>query len=119
EVAVSVANVNTPPVIVLPTTPAPEFIKGAAAILIDPAATVTDPDSAAFGVLTVAVSGFANADDRLAIRNQGTGAGQIGVSGTNVTYGGASIGTISGGVGFSPLVTRFNATATLTGVQAL
>ena len=36
---------------------------------------------------------------RLAIRNQGTGAGQIGVSGANVTYGGVTIGTYTGGSG--------------------
>jgi hypothetical protein len=93
-VAVSVANVNAPPVIELPTAPGPEFVKGGAAILIDPAATVTDPDSVSFegAVLTVAISGFASADDRLAIRNQG----QISTVGSGVTHNGTSIGTFSG-----------------------
>jgi RHS repeat-associated protein len=121
QVSVSVANVNSPPVIGLPTTPTPEFLKGGASILIDPAATVTDPDSVTFdaAVLTVAVSGFATADDRLAIRNQGTGAGQIGVSGNSVTYNGVNIGSFSGGAGFLPLLVQYNAAATLTSVQAL
>src|SRR5207247_736395 len=120
-VAVSVANLNTPPVIGLPTTPAPEFIKGGAATLIDPAATVTDPDSVSFdaAVLLAAVSGFASEDDRLAIRNQGTGANQISTSGSSVSYSGVNIGTFSGGVGFSPLLVQFNAAATLTSVQAV
>src|SRR5439155_8314684 len=121
QVSVAVANLNTPPGIDLPTTPPPEFFKGGPAVLIDPAATVTDSDTTSFNaaVLTVAVSGFATEDDRLAIRNQGTGADQIGVSGSTVTYAGLSIGTFSGGVGFSALVVRFNSGATLTAVQAL
>ena len=40
--------------------------------------------------------------DRLAIRNRGTGAGQIGVNGTSVTFAGVTIGTFSGGVGLRP-----------------
>ena len=35
-------------------------------------------------------------EDRVAIRHQGTGAGQIGVSGNSVTYGGALIGSANG-----------------------
>src|SRR5438552_3390257 len=121
QVAVSVANLNAPPAIGLPTTPAPEFIKGGAAILIDPAATVTDPDSVSFdaAVLSVALSSFATPDDRLAIRNEGTGAGQIGTVGNSVTWSGSNIGTFVGGNGLSPLVVQFNGAATLTSVQAV
>ncbi|HEY1961534.1 MAG TPA: VCBS repeat-containing protein, partial [Rhizomicrobium sp.] len=56
--------------------------------------------------------------DRLSIENQGTGAGQVGTSGSSVTYGGVTIGTWSGGVGHN-LVVHFNASATTTSIQAL
>src|SRR5205823_3867521 len=57
--------------------------------------------------------------DRLAIRNQGTGAGQIGASGTDVTYAGVVIGSFSGGLGTAPLVVTFNSFATPAVAQAL
>ena len=44
----------------------------------------------------------------MAIRNQGIGAGQIGVSGTDISYGGTIIGSFAGGVGGTLTVT-FNA----------
>ncbi len=43
-------------------------------------------------------------EDVLGIRNEGTGAGQIGVSGSNVTFGGVIIGTWTGGSSGSNLV---------------
>ena len=51
------------------------------------------------------------AQDTVAIRNQGTGAGQIGVSGGNVSFGGSVIGSFAGGAG-SALTVTFNAAAT-------
>src|SRR5207249_390473 len=57
--------------------------------------------------------------DRLEIRNQGTGAGQIGVSGSNVTFGGVAIGSFTGGAGTTPLVVTLNANATPAAAQAL
>jgi hypothetical protein len=61
------------------------------------------------------------AEDRLAIRDQGTSPGQIGKAGSNVTYGGATIGTYSGGTsGSTPLVIVFTSTAaTPAAAQAL
>ena len=92
------------------------------ATVIDATVTVTDADSANFasGSLTVYLSANGTANDRLAIRNQGTGAGQIGVSGANVTYGGVVIGTFSGGEdGSTPLIVSLNANATIAATQAL
>ena len=89
--------------------------------VITSTATVSDADSANFGsgVMTVAwpVTGFA--DDRLEIRDQGTGVGEIGVSGANVTFGGTTIGTFTGGSGTTSLVVTFNANATPEAAQAL
>ena len=56
----------------------------------------------------------------LSVRNVGTGAGQIGVSGSNITYGGVVIGTTSGnGDSTTPMVITFNANASVAAVQAL
>ena len=72
------------------------------------------------GNLTVSfTSGSTSAEDVLGIRNQGSGAGQIGLSGANVTYGGTVIGTYSGGSLGSNLVITLNANATDVAVSAL
>jgi hypothetical protein len=98
--------------------------------LIDAGVGLVDPDSANFdgGRLDVSyvtpygnpnqfdIPGI-NAQDQLGIRNEGTGVGQIGVSGNSVTYndgtGAVVIGTIiSDGVNGKPLTVVFNAHAT-------
>ncbi|MDB5389652.1 MAG: sodium/calcium exchanger 1 [Planctomycetaceae bacterium] len=97
-------------------------------VIIDGRATVTDintdtsiPQLPAFanGSLLVSLTQNGTVDDRLIIRNQGTGAGQIGVSGNSITYGGVFIGTFTGGDGFNPLSIKFNVQATQAAVQAL
>ncbi|TGQ80024.1 adhesin [Mesorhizobium sp. M8A.F.Ca.ET.207.01.1.1] len=97
------------------------YTAGSAATAIAPAGTVTDIDSANFGggSLTVAFTANGTSADQLAIQNQGTGAGQIGVSGSNVTYGGTIIGTFTGGTSGSSLVITFNTNATAVAAQAL
>lgn len=83
---------------------------------------ITDPDSATFNGGNLRVSITFNRDpaqDVLSIANTGTGVGQIGVSGSTVTYGGTTIGSFSGGTGTSDLVISFNANATHEAVQAL
>lgn len=69
--------------------------------------------------MTESITANANSNDTLSIRNQGTADGQIGVSGSNVTFGGSTIGTITGGAGATPLVVTFSSNATLTAIQAL
>jgi hypothetical protein len=78
-------------------------------------------DSANFngGSLSVDYEANGTLDDRLSIRNEGTGPGQIGVSGSNVTYGGVTIGTFSGGSGLTALVVNLNASCTPSIAQAL
>jgi hypothetical protein len=85
-------------------------------------ALVADVDSANLdtGTLTVSIpAGGNSAEDVLSIQNQGTGAGQIGVSGSNVTYQGVTIGTFTGGSNGSDLVITLNSSATPTRVTAL
>ena len=114
------APAQAPPVVTLPGGPV-SYVGGTAPVLLSPTATVTDADSADFdtGTLTVSLTANGTDDDRLGIRNQGTGAGQIGVSGDTVSFGGTAIGTFSGGVGTTPLVVTLNANATPAVTQAL
>nr|WP_320051340.1 DUF4347 domain-containing protein [uncultured Desulfuromonas sp.] len=85
-------------------------------------ASVVDPDSTDFdgGVLRVSID--FNRDpvhDVLSIVNVGTAAGQIGVVGSAVSYGGTQIGTFTGGTGTSDLVVTLNANASADAVAAL
>ncbi len=92
------------------------------ATVIAPLATVSDADSTNFGSgsLNVYLSNNGTADDRLAIRHQGNALGQIGVSGSDVLYGGTIIGSFSGGEdGSTPLVVSLNGSATHAATQAL
>jgi VCBS repeat-containing protein len=100
------------------------YSEGAGAVVIEQGANalVADVDSTNFdtGTLTVSIpAGGDSAEDVLSIRNQGTGAGQIGVSGSTVTYGGITIGTFTGGSSGSNLVITLNSSATPTAVTAL
>ena len=118
---VSVVRKNAAPVISGITKTIPNFRIGQAPVVIEPNATVTDSDSANFagGTLTVRVTTNGTANDRLRVRNQGSGIGQIAISGgTSILYGGTLIGTISGGSG-TPLVISLNSNANAAAVRAL
>ncbi|MCA9093620.1 MAG: hypothetical protein KDA68_09055, partial [Planctomycetaceae bacterium] len=97
------------------------FVEKDPPVFVSTTAVVTDSQAPIFGGgrFTATLTANATADDRLAVNNQGNAAGQIGVSGANVSYGGTLFGTISGGVGTAPLVVNFNANATQAAVQAL
>ncbi|MGC3965233.1 MAG: DUF4347 domain-containing protein [Rhodocyclaceae bacterium] len=116
---------NAPPVLGGLQGDSVTFTEGDTARLIDAGsdATVADSDSVDFngGNVTVSITGNRiTGEDVLAIRNQGTGAGQIGISGNTVTYGGVVIGTFSGGSGTNDLVITFSSTqATPAAVEAL
>ena len=89
--------------------------------MIDATATVTDSDSSNFngGSLTVEFISISSLADVLGIRNVGTGSGEIGVSGTDVTYGGVIIGTLAGGSYGISLTVSLNGNATPAAVQEL
>ncbi|HYT88770.1 MAG TPA: PKD domain-containing protein, partial [Gemmataceae bacterium] len=111
---------NQPPVIGLsPGTRV--YREGDPPILIDPGAIAADADNADFngGTLTVDFTAGGTAEDRLAIANQGSGPGQVGVSGSTIFYGGIAVGTFTGGDGTVPLVVTFNANAISAAVQAV
>ena len=84
--------------------------------------TMQDADSANFdgGSLTVALLNGASPTESLGIRNQGTNPFQIGVSGSDITYGGTVIGSFTGGgAGSSLLTVTLNANATPLAVRVL
>ncbi|MBK6973391.1 MAG: tandem-95 repeat protein [Sterolibacteriaceae bacterium] len=129
---------TTPPVLQIsftpPTSTAPvisglagdsqAYTTGSGAVIIDQGGSVSiiDGDSPDFNTGTLTVSFAAGSDpaeDVLSIRNQGTGAGQMGLSGANVTYGGTTIGTYTGGSSGTPLVITLNANANTTNTAAL
>ncbi|MCC7424852.1 MAG: hypothetical protein IT428_31660, partial [Planctomycetaceae bacterium] len=101
------------------------FLEAGGSVLVDADASVADPDSANFdtGKLTIRISANGHADDRLTIRHEGTGAGQVDVQTvgtvTNVTFGGVLIGTLTGGTGMTPLVVTFKTAANAAAVQAV
>jgi serpin B len=101
--------------------PAVAYINSTEPRLIAATGSVTDSDSISFntGQLKVEFASGGTHDDRLAIRNQGTAAGEIGVHAGSVTYGGVVIGNFSGGRSETPLMITFNASANLEAVQAL
>lgn len=127
DLNVSAAINNAVPVIANLNGDAFTYLEGSGTVKIDVGqnATVTDTDSTDFsgGNLTVQIitnyQSGPGAQDSLNIVNEGTGAGQIGISSNNVTYGGITIGTVTGN-GTGTLVVNFNAAAaTPTAVQAL
>ena len=84
--------------------------------------SVFDPDSTDFdgGTLTVSfAAGSDSAEDVLSIIHTGSGIGEIGVSGGNVTFEGSLIGTFTGGSGGSDLVVTLNANADHQATRAL
>src|SRR5436190_10097788 len=89
-------------------------------VVVSASAQVTDVDSANFdgGTLTATVAQNAGTGDALSIRNQGTAAGQIGISGSTVTFGGVAIGTVTG-AGSTSLSVALNSAATPAAVSAL
>jgi hypothetical protein len=113
------APVESPQIVLM--GPAVPYIKSSAPQRIAANATVADVDSAHFGSgsLTVELAFGATTDDRLGIANQGTADGQIGTVCGMVTYGGVPIGSVTGGMGATPLVINFNGAATVPAVQAL
>jgi uncharacterized delta-60 repeat protein len=112
---------NVDPVITL----APAFINYTEQdppTIIDGGATLADPDSSDFdgGLLRVDLGATGFADDRLAINHEGNAAGQVGISGNTVSYGGVAIGTFTGGTdGSDPLTVLFNANADVASVEAV
>ena len=121
---VNVTAANDAPVISSIAGDTLTYTEGAGEVTIEQGfdSWIQDVDSASFdtGTLTVSIpSGGDSAEDVLSIRNQGTAGGQIGVSGSNVTFQGITIGTFTGGTSGLPLVVTLNSNATPVALDAL
>ena len=118
---VNVQRVNDPPVVTAGNTV--NYTENQPAIVISPAASVTDPDAIwyAGGSLTVSLSANGTSTDQLIVGDIGSGPGQISVSGNTVSYQGTAFGTFTGGANGNDLVvTFFTTTAPIpAAVQAL
>ncbi|MEM9244140.1 MAG: choice-of-anchor Q domain-containing protein, partial [Cyanobacteria bacterium P01_F01_bin.153] len=89
---------------------------------LDTDVSVTDIDSTNFdgGSLTVSYGTGGSAEDQLGVENIGTGAGQISISGTTVSFGETAIATItSSGTNGTNLSFTLNSAATPVAVEAL
>jgi hypothetical protein len=84
--------------------------------IIDADVTFTS-SSVNFDGFTLVVSGLLS-EDLVSIRNQGTGPGQIGLSGGAITFGGVVIGQVVGGAG-DDLTVTFNANTSAESIEAL
>lgn len=122
-VTVTVASVNDAPVLDLDTfspgnDAAASFSEGDSPLTLAPNAVLTDDNSSFDGAtLTITFAANGSSDDQLTINNIGTGPGELGVSGTDVTYEGTIVGSFSGGDNGNPLVITFNADACHCAVQ--
>ncbi|MEW8524566.1 MAG: Ig-like domain-containing protein [Candidatus Thiodiazotropha endolucinida] len=124
DTTVTVSTVNDDPTITDLGGDALVYSEGDGAQVIDQgaASAVADVDSSDFdtGTLTVSFqSGSDNAEDVLAIRDQGAGPSNITVSGSTVSYGGTQIGTFTGGSGGTDLVVTLDADADAIAVGTL
>lgn len=113
---ITVSAINHPPVVTLSGGDA-TYNANSLPIVVDSLVTITDPDISAFrsGRLTVSLISGSSGSDRLTITNQGL----VTVFGTNVSYAGTVVGTVSIGVGSSPLTVNFNQNVSKEAVQAI
>jgi hypothetical protein len=111
---------NNPPDVVT-TSGNTSYNRGQPGVIVDSGVTVTDSDSSDFdtGFLEVTITNRTTGDV-LGISSQGTGAGQISVTGTSVFYEGVQIGTITlDGTGSNDLRVTLTSAANAVNVQAL
>lgn len=96
------------------------YVENAAAVVVTSTATIVDTEGVGFALGKLTVRNLFPGDtDQLGIRNQGNAAGQIGISGGDVLFGGVKIATFSGGSAGTPLVVQFQSNVTLARVQTL
>lgn len=125
--SVSLVNGKLTVIAALTLTPTPGFyIVGNDFLVFDPAfidtnALVADGGSLNFNGASLLVTSVTNAaaQDALAIASQGTNSSQIGIAATNITYGGVTVGSFSGGSGTNALALTFNTNASSTALSAL
>ncbi|MEZ5658194.1 MAG: hypothetical protein R3E83_06590 [Burkholderiaceae bacterium] len=121
---ITVTAVFDPPQIANLAADTVSYSEADPAVLIDQGAdaAVSDPDSVQFGGGSVSasfVSGEDGSEDQLLVLDEGNAPGQIGVTGSTVSYGGLAIGMASGGSAGTPLTVTLNANADAAAVSSL
>jgi hypothetical protein len=98
-----------------------QYVPRSAAVPLTSTGTVSDGDTNIFTNfrLTAQIVSGGNTADRLAVRNQGTGPGQVRVSASAVYYSGVRVASVSGGSGTGKLMITFNSSATSAAVTAV
>ncbi|MCK6388794.1 MAG: hypothetical protein L6Q65_14525 [Zoogloea sp.] len=98
-----------------------ENLVNAAPQVLDPLVSFSAREGASFdgGVVTVFFVSGGSPADRLSVRGTGDGAGEIGVAGSEVRYGGVVIGELAGGTAGAALSVRLNAAASVDAIEAL
>ncbi|HBE72417.1 MAG TPA: hypothetical protein DDW52_30140 [Planctomycetaceae bacterium] len=86
---------------------------------IDPFLSLTDSPTPFLdgAVVTISFASGGITSDQLSVRNEGTGAGQVGVSGSDVSFEGTVVATLSGGTDGTALVLTLNSAATLDTIE--
>lgn len=117
---ITVTGGNAAPTISLPGT-AVSYTSNGPAVILDSGALVSDADSAdlADGALVLSLVNNGEDNDRLEVRHQGMAAGQVGVVGATVSFGGTAVAALSGGLGVVPLQLALNSNATPAAAQAI
>ncbi len=117
---VSVTTLDNEPVLTLPFGDI-NYGLGEPPTVVDGWAKIVDPDTTIYngGSLVISLTSGATSNDRLAVRNAGTGTGQVGVAGASVSFEGTAVGSTSGGTGTTPLTITLNSAASLTAAQAV
>lgn len=123
-VSITINGVNDIPLISGLNGDTLSYAEGDSATVIEQGGdvVVTDVDGLDFdtGSLTVAFGSGSNpAEDVLSVHHQGTAVGQIGVSGSNVTYAGTVVGIMSGGSTGVPLSVTLNSNSTAAAISQL
>ncbi len=97
------------------------YNEGDAPLVVASTALVFSGTASAFdgGVLTVAIASGSGTGDRLTLVSVGNGSGQIGVSGSQVSYGGAVFASQAGGTSGTALTVTFTGPTNVAMVQAL
>ena len=117
----TVTNVNDAPVLTLGPGGG-TYNENATGVFVDSGASITDDDNMDFdgGQLTTTITNNGTTDDRLIVRHEGTGAGQVEVNSNNVLIDGVIVATFSGGNGAGdPLVITFNTNANAAEVESV
>ena len=118
KISATVTPVNDAPVLTgLGSVSFAENVVNATPQLLDVDVTFTDAEGN-FDGGTLSLTGLLT-EDTVSVRNQGTGAGEIGFDGTNVSYGNVVIGTLAGGSAGADLTITFNAAASSEAIDAL